>query len=124
MGFAKLSVKARLAIMLAFVNVLLLVAAGYSWYAITRLNGQLESVVATQNQIEAAGDLARRAQLDFKIQVQEWKDVLLRGTDSQLYDKHFKGFTERSAAVKDDLTALAPMPVSYTHLTLPTILRV
>ena len=110
MGFARnMSVKARLAIMLAFVNVLLLVAAGYAWYAISRLNSQLEAVANTENLVVATGDLARRAQLDFKIQVQEWKDVLLRGTDQAAFDKHMKGFNDRSAAVKEELTSLAPM---------------
>ena len=104
-----MSVKARLAIMLAFVNVLLLVAAAYAWYAISQLNNELESVANTQNLVVATGDLARRAQLDFKIQVQEWKDILLRGTDQAAFDKHMKGFNDRSAAVKEELTAIAPM---------------
>jgi len=109
MGLANLSVRARLAILLAFVNALLLVAAGYAYYALTRQASQLETVIETQNRVESASDLARRAQLDFKMQVQEWKDLLIRGGDPALYDKHLKAFDERSAAVKDSLGMLAPM---------------
>ena len=109
MGIANLSVRARLAILLAFVNVLLLAAAGYAYYALTRQSSQLEAVVNMQNRVESASDLSRRAQIDFKMQVQEWKDLLIRGGDSELYNKHFKAFGDRSSAVKDDLATLAPM---------------
>ena len=111
-SFASMSVRARLAALLAFANVFLVVAAGYAWYAITRLNAQMENVIATQNQVEAAGDLARRAQLDFKVQVQEWKDTLLRGYDADLFDKHSKAFAARSAQVRKDLDSLAEMSKS------------
>ncbi|HUL95333.1 MAG TPA: methyl-accepting chemotaxis protein [Usitatibacter sp.] len=109
MRLGNLSVRARLAILLAFVNLLLLAACGYAWYGITGLGNQLEETIAAQNGAEAAGDLARRAQVDFKIQVQEWKDVLLRGTDPALYEKYLKNFTDRSAMVTQDLKSLAPM---------------
>ena len=35
----------------------------------------------------------------FKIQVQEWKNVLLRGKDPQKLEKYWKGFVEEEAAV-------------------------
>ncbi len=109
MGLANLSVRARLAILLAFVNVLLLVAAGYAYYALRSQSAQLEAVISTQNRVEAASDLARRAQIEFKFQVQEWKDLLIRGSDPELFNKYLKAFNERSATVKEELATLAPM---------------
>jgi len=109
MGLANLSVRARLAILLAFVNLLLLVAAGYAYYALRSQSAQLEAVINTQNRVEAASDLARRAQIEFKFQVQEWKDLLIRGSDPELFNKYLKGFNERSATVKEELANLAPM---------------
>lgn len=106
MSFANITIRTRLSALLVFMNILLFTAAGYAWYAIARLNEQLEGSIRVQNQIEAASDLTRRAQVDFKIQVQEWKDVLIRGGDHELFDKHFKAFTERSAKVKADLSSL------------------
>jgi methyl-accepting chemotaxis protein len=108
-SFASMSVRARLTALLAFANVFLVIAAGYAWYAITRLNSQIENVIAVQNQVEAAGDLARRTQLDFKIQVQEWKDTLLRGYDAELFDKHSKAFAARTAQVHKELESLGEM---------------
>ncbi len=114
-----LSVRARLAILLVFMNGLLIAGAGYSWYAITRLSGQLQGAIDMQNQVEAATNVARQAQLDFKKQVQEWKDTLLRASDAELLQKHQRGFEERSTAVKKSLVALKPM---VTDIGLPASL--
>ena len=51
-------------------------------------------------------NLARTSQLDFKKQVQEWKDTLLRGNDPQLFKKYFDQFGQRETAVNQDLEAL------------------
>ena len=101
------SVRARLAALLAFANLFLLAAAGYAWFAIARLNSRLEDVMATQARVQAAVDLSRLAQVDFKTQVQEWKDTLLRGQDRGLYDKYWGQFHDRSDKVRADLDALA-----------------
>ncbi len=108
--FAKnLGVRARLAALLAFANLFLVVAAGYSWFAISQLNARLEEVIATESRVQSAVDLSRLGQVDFKIQVQEWKDTLLRGQDQALYDKYWKAFGERSAKVSKDLRSLAAL---------------
>jgi methyl-accepting chemotaxis protein len=105
-NFANVSIRTRLAALLVFMNALLFLAAGYAWYAIARLNDQLAETILVQTQVETASDLARRAQLDFKKQVQEWKDLLIRGQDRELFEKHLKGFTEGSARVSQDLASL------------------
>jgi methyl-accepting chemotaxis protein len=102
-----LSIRTRLALLLVFVNVLLVAAAGYGWYAIAQLNDQLEHALYVQDQAEKAGDLSRRAQIEFKIQVQEWKNILIRGQEAELFEKHSKAFAERSAKVKELLVELA-----------------
>ncbi|HUQ29050.1 MAG TPA: methyl-accepting chemotaxis protein [Usitatibacter sp.] len=106
MNFKNLTIRTRLTLLLAFVNVLLVAAAGYAWYAISRLNDQLEHTIQVQDQVERASDLSRRAQLDFKIQVQEWKNILIRGEEAELYEKHLRAFNERSAKVKQQLVEL------------------
>src|SRR5687767_6104689 len=104
--FASLTVRTRLALLLAFVNLMLFAAAGYAWYAISRLNGQLEHTIKEHHHVEAAANFARKAQVDFKVQVQEWKNVLIRGNDPALYERHWKAFTDRSQKVKSHLVAL------------------
>jgi methyl-accepting chemotaxis protein len=104
--FANLTIRARLALLLAFVNAMLFAAAGYAWYAIARLNGQLEHAMQVQEQEDRAGEAARRAQLEFKVQVQEWKNMLLRGDDAQLLQHHSNAFTASSERVAKHLAAL------------------
>jgi len=44
--------------------------------------------------------LVRDMTVEFKRQVQEWKDVLLRGKDPALLDKHWAAFIQREAAIE------------------------
>lgn len=45
-------------------------------------------------------------QSNFKKQVQEWKDVLLRGSDSAALEKHWSGFKKMERTVQDQASAL------------------
>ncbi len=51
-------------------------------------------------------NLARSAQVNFKTQIQEWKNILLRGHNQASYEKYLKGFTEQEAATQKDLSDL------------------
>jgi methyl-accepting chemotaxis protein len=54
-------------------------------------------------------DTARLAQVHFKKQVQEWKDILLRGNDPSLFEKHLKAFKEEERLVNEYLHSLEKM---------------
>ena len=56
--------------------------------------------------LAASVNLARLSQLDFKKQVQEWKDTLIRGNDPDLFKKYSGQFEKQSAAVDEDLNSL------------------
>jgi methyl-accepting chemotaxis protein len=104
MSLTRLSVRARLLLLLVFVNASLLGAAGYAWYALARLNAEFNAAITTQNQVEAAADMARRAQLEFFGQLRSWSFVLLAGDDSQA--THIQSFKERSESVREHLEGL------------------
>jgi methyl-accepting chemotaxis protein len=56
--------------------------------------------------VTQAVDLARSAQVTFKKQVQEFKDVLLRGKNPDDYAKYFQSFRSDEAATQQDLASL------------------
>jgi hypothetical protein len=71
----------------------------------------------------AGFDLARRtrdgvnavrvAESTFKLQVQEWKNILLRGRDPDAYAKHLGGFVAAERAVNEALAAAAEAGPSF-----------
>jgi methyl-accepting chemotaxis protein len=56
-----------------------------------------------------AADLSRQAQADFKTQVQEFKDTLIRGHDPELLAKYTAAFDTREKQVQEDLVGLRAM---------------
>jgi len=56
--------------------------------------------------IERAIDAARSAQVQFKIQVQEWKDTLLRGKDPAAFKKYHEAFINEGQATQSNLEKL------------------
>jgi hypothetical protein len=57
-------------------------------------------------QLAESAELARTAQMNFKYQVQEWKNILLRGSDQQDYHTYLNQFEQREAKVTEDLGRL------------------
>jgi methyl-accepting chemotaxis protein-1 (serine sensor receptor) len=90
---------------LAFLTVLVLMAAG-ALFGIFELNQSLDKygtvVKASSDNQLAFEELA----FVFKVQVQEWKDTLLRGKNPKDLDKHWTAFTEREAEVREKVAAL------------------
>ena len=64
----------------------------------------LAKATVTQSAVETETLIAvETANVEFKKQVQEWKDTLLRGNDPAKFDKYFGNFQKREAAVDDSL---------------------
>lgn len=52
-------------------------------------------------------DQSREVQVAFQRQVQEWKNILVRGVEPKDFDKHMKGFAEQEAKMAEKLAELS-----------------
>ncbi len=71
-----------------------------------------QSLGTFQNDVQghaAAERVAAEVESHFKGQIQEWKDVLLRGSDAALFDKHWAAFQAHEKAVQAQAAVLKGM---------------
>jgi hypothetical protein len=94
--------------MAGFIVVLLIAngAAGWLGLKYTALaNERGQELLAA---VSAAGIGTREAQVDFKVQVQEWKNVLIRGHDPEDRTQYWTAFEARETMVAERLAQLIP----------------
>lgn len=97
MNWLKGSIRNQLLVIIIFGAVLFAAATGYGWVIAWQGLAGLENVRTT----ELANDRAILImQSDFKKQVQEWKNVLIRGHDSEQHAKYWDKFQKREQTVK------------------------
>jgi methyl-accepting chemotaxis protein len=104
--FSALRIAARLQLMAIGLLVIMAVALGTAQW---RLHTSAEQARHGQSQLAAlarASDHARAAQVEFKIQVQEWKNLLLRGGKPESFDKYRQAFIAQGDKVQHHLQAL------------------
>jgi len=70
------------------------------------VQGRLTAAIAGADTLASAIDQARSAQVAFNTQVQEWKDLLLRGQDAAMFDQHLQGFGKAETDVRTRLSTL------------------
>ena len=85
-----------LILLLSLAIALILSALTYTIFERLKENNTfLQGLAQRASFYQKINDDSRLAQVSFQRQVQEWKNILIRGNEQDLYDKHLQGFTDR-----------------------------
>jgi methyl-accepting chemotaxis protein-1 (serine sensor receptor) len=106
MRLSNLKIGVRLGLLGAFFFVALAVVATSGWRALDNSNQRSADAMARSVAMSQAIDTARSAQVEFKIQVQEWKNILIRGNDPVQLDKYSKAFVKGGESTRAELQKL------------------
>jgi methyl-accepting chemotaxis protein len=104
--FDNISVKSKL-ITLMIVSLLAFSGmAGFGIYGLKTVQFSTQKNVSTISEHTEAITAARTSQFAFKAQIQEFKNILLRGHHPEMFAKHLKGFDAENAKVGENLQVL------------------
>jgi len=106
MKWTNLPIGTRIGALSALLSLLLLLVGLLSWHGLSSDREQLNELIHQAETSQQAVDKARSAQVAFKIQVQEWKNTLLRGGDPAAFAKYRDGFLKEGKVTQTHLTAL------------------
>ncbi|MGV3680027.1 MAG: methyl-accepting chemotaxis protein [Acidovorax sp.] len=112
MNMSRYSIGTRMAGALGLVLALML---GAALFGIAALYGTLGTYDATVLQRVAQERAVSRMESEFKTQVMEWKNTLLRGEDSRKRELHWNAFQASEKRVADAAKALAPQLVDSSE---------
>jgi methyl-accepting chemotaxis protein len=90
----------------AIALILIIFVGVYGLFKLSDSQQRLENNTHNSIALIEAVDKARNAQVEFKIQVQEWKNILIRGHEKESFDKYNESFKKSSDNVQTELIAL------------------
>lgn len=96
----------RLYALIGFVIMFILIITSFSWITFKNLNEKHKNRLQITAEYINIVDETRQAQVDFKKQVQEWKNTLLRGYDPESFKKYYSQFSEENNNVQSQLLKL------------------
>ncbi|MGK5057142.1 methyl-accepting chemotaxis protein [Janthinobacterium sp. LB2P49] len=109
MQLANLKISVRLGLLGAFFFLALVFVGVRGWSALDAASARSADAMQRAVALTEAVDAARSAQVEFKIQVQEWKNILLRGGDAAAFQRYREAFVTSGAQTRKELKSLQAM---------------
>ncbi|HQO28088.1 MAG TPA: methyl-accepting chemotaxis protein, partial [Accumulibacter sp.] len=106
---SKLTIANKFLLLLVLTVVSLLFVGGFGLYKMSQIEQRFAQTIVRQQLLLDAVDQGRSAQVTFKIQIQEWKNILLRGKEPDAFDKYRRAFEEEGKAVARELQAVGKL---------------
>ncbi len=94
----------------------LLIMTSLSGYIIIKYEDLITDNAILTKKTHEIQSSAFKSQIFFKTQVQEWKNILLRGYDNNLYEKYLKSFTASEGKVIKEVNRLLYLSIGYPEL--------
>lgn len=96
----------KLYTLILFMVVFMLGIGSFTWMEVKNLNEKSEEKVRVMKEYNQLMDDTRQAQVSFKIQVQEWKNILIRGYNKESFDEYYKKFCEQQESIQSQIKAI------------------
>lgn len=96
----------KLYMLIGFIIIFILSISSFTWIAFKNFDIKNKERLQTTVEYTEMVDSARQAQVDFKIQVQEWKNTLLRGHDSESFKIYYSQFLKEKDNVQERILKL------------------
>jgi len=102
-----LTIRARVLSLSLFAIFGILIAGGLGILSLSRFNTGLESSYTNIQKSTRLLISLQTTSIDFKTQVQEWKNILIRGNKEEDFSKYQKAFVEKEKIVQESLKKIA-----------------
>ena len=104
--FKNFKIKTILIVLVIAMIGFMAILGGVTTITVNKLNKNMGLALDNSQQYTILVDKGRNVQVTFKKQVQEWKNILLRGQDPESYKKYYESFKQEGTKVTSQLEEL------------------